>query len=421
MQVRRIPAAVAVRSPTQKRSRPRRLTRTFGFCCVDAALVSLLAGPLLSAEPEVWRSGWASMAQAEETIACARELGFNALVFRGSAERMQRWTALTKAAGIESYYWLSPIVGKHDDDLASLAQVMSPEDETALQNLRIDKDPKKGGYQFGGEPLPHRRDPASPDHDVLLSVRLLCFHRPETVAWCRKQISQMLLACPALTGVGLDFFGYQNYRGCFCSHSRALFDDYCRRHPHVPPDKAWEEFSRDTLVATINDLSRYARSVRPGVKVTIHVYPTFLPEPVYGWRLDVDTCCETVAWFFEPYWSEEKVANRTLQVTRRKGRAFARSRGVPFFGLYVGRPEADKPPERLAKELAIIRQHAGLSSLSVCSFNEFVKHEHMRQVMKKALAADDGVVRTSFSKHKPSLCGSSAALPCIPGPVRFQP
>ncbi len=357
-------------------------------CGATAALACLLAAPLPAGELAVWRSGWTSMSQPEKTIACARELGFNALIFHGPQERMKEWTAMTKAAGIESYYWVSPIVAERDAELAPLAQLMTPEDEAALQNLKTANDPKKGGYQFGGEPLPARRDPASPDHDVLHSARLLCFHRPETMDWCRRQISQMLEACPDLTGVGLDFFGYQNYRGCLCRHSLQLFDEYHCLHPAVPRDKAWEDFSRDTLVATINELARYARSVRPGVKVTIHVYPTFLPEPVYGWRLDVDTCCETVAWFFEPYWSAEKVADHTLRVTRREGRAFPASRGVPFFGLYVGRPEADKPAERLAEELAIIRRHAGLSALSVCSFNEFVNHEEMRQVMKQALAAD---------------------------------
>ena len=68
---------------------------------------------------------------------------------------------------------------------------MSADDEAAWQRLRAAKDPKKGGYQFGGEPLPARRDPGSADHDVLLN-RLLCFHRPETMAWCRKQIAEML-------------------------------------------------------------------------------------------------------------------------------------------------------------------------------------------------------------------------------------
>lgn len=356
-------------------------------CHLGTALMTLLTGSLLAAEPTVWRSGWASMAKPEETIACAREIGFNALIFHGPVERMKQWSAMTKAAGIESYYWFSPIAPEKDADLAPLAQVMSGEDEAALQKLQASKDPKKGGYQFGGEPLPTRRDRASPDHDVL-QARLLCFHRPETIAWCRKQISDMLAACPDLTGVGLDYFGYQNYRGCLCPRSRQLFDEYRRQHPDVPREKAWEDFSRDTLVQTINEISRYARGVRPGLKVTIHVYPTFLPEPVYGWRLDVDTCCETVAWFFEPYWSADKVADYTRRVTQRPGSPFAGARGVPFFGLYVGRPDGDKPPERLAEELAIIRQHAGLSALSVCSFNEFVKHETMRRVMKEALAAD---------------------------------
>ena len=111
----------------------------------------------------------------------------------------------------------------------------------ALQRLRAATDPNKGGYQFGGEPLPARRDPASPDHDVLLS-RLLCFHRPESMAWCRKQISDMLLACPDLTGVGLDFFGYQNYRCCLCPRSLELLEEYRRQRPHMPREKALEAF-----------------------------------------------------------------------------------------------------------------------------------------------------------------------------------
>ncbi len=232
------------------------------LCRLGMALASLLTGSLLAAEPAVWRSGWASMSKPEETIACAREIGFNALIFHGPVERMRQWSAMTKAAGIESYYWFSPIVPEKDAGLTPLAQVMSAEDEAALQQLRAAKDPKKGGYQFGGEPLPARRDPASPDHDVLLN-RLLCFHRPETITWCRKQISEMLTACPDLSGVGLDFFGYQNYRSCLCPRSLQLLDEYCRQHPDVPREKVLEEFSRDTLVETINEMSRYAARRAP--------------------------------------------------------------------------------------------------------------------------------------------------------------
>ena len=74
-------------------------------------------------------------------------------------------------------------------------------------------------------------------------------------------------------------------------------------------------------------------------------------EPVYGWRLDVDTCCETVAWFFEPYWSADKIADYTRRVVQRTGSPFPGARGVPFFGLYVGRPDADKPPRNVSMGL----------------------------------------------------------------------
>ncbi|NQT13852.1 MAG: neutral/alkaline non-lysosomal ceramidase N-terminal domain-containing protein, partial [Planctomycetes bacterium] len=87
---------------------------TLVMCGVAAAVMGSLTGALLAAEPEVWRSGWTSMSRPEESITCARELGFNALMFHGSKERMKRLSAQTKAAGIESYYWFSPIVDKHE-------------------------------------------------------------------------------------------------------------------------------------------------------------------------------------------------------------------------------------------------------------------------------------------------------------------
>jgi len=38
--------------------------------------------------------------------------------------------------------------------------------------------------------------------------------------------------------------------------------------------------------------------VKPEAKTAIHVYPTFLPEPLYGKRLDLDYCCQSVACIF---------------------------------------------------------------------------------------------------------------------------
>ena len=115
------------------------------------------------------------------------------------------------------------------------------------------------------------------------------------------------------------------------------------------------------------------------------MYPVFLPDPLYGNRLDVDYCCQTVAWFFKPYWSAERIAGTARAIVDGQARYWPRQQGIPFVGVYVGRPIADKPPERLAQELRIIREATKTTSLSVCDFGEFVRHPQMRQVVKDAL------------------------------------
>ena len=333
-------------------------------------------------KPKTWRGGWGTGRSLDKTIACAKELRFNALMLSGNVGSIRARSEVLAKHGIESYYWLSPVVRR--GVMAEFAQVMSPEDEKQLKAIRADKDPHKHGYQWGGEPLPGR-------HDVL-RTRVLCFHRPEVKAHCRAKIKEVLEACPALTGIALDYFGYQNYRCCLCPHSMKLFEQYRLKHRDLPRDKALVSFSLETLVDTVNELSDYVREVRPGAKTSIHVYPTFLPEPLYGNRLNVDYCCQTVAWFFKPYWSDEKVRRYTRVVVAEQNRYFARQQGIPFVGVYVGRPYADKSPERLARELRIICDVDKTRSLSVCSFGSFVKHAEVRQTAKQAL---DGNSRTA--------------------------
>jgi hypothetical protein len=139
-------------------------------------------------------------------------------------------------------------------------------------------------------------------------------------------------------------------------------------------------------------LAAYVRQIRPKAKLATHVYPVFLPEPLYGNRLDVDYCCQTVAWFFQPYWTEQKVREYTRTVVGEQSRHHPRARGIPFVGVYVGRPYADKSPERLAEELRLIWEAGGTSSLSVCSFDEFVEHPEMCQVVKQAFSDQQSAV-----------------------------
>ena len=324
-----------------------------------------------------WRGGWCGLRDIEAVVQCAKDVQFNALIAHGRVDRMAAFCELAHKHGIEPYYWFSPIA--RGDALAPLRQVMRPADETRMAEIKADKDPLRHGYQSGGEPL-------AGHHDVLLT-RILCFHRPEVVEHCQRKIREMLEACPTLAGVAFDYFGYQNYRCCVCPHSMKLFAEFQRTHPDLPGDQALDRFSLETLVSFTNDLATFVRQIKPGAKVAIHVYPVFQPQPLYGNRLDVDYCCQTVAWFFKPYWSAEKVSRYARVVVDDAARYHPRQQGIPFVGVYVGRPYADKPRERLAQELRTIRAAARTTSLSVCSFNEFVKHPAVRQVVKQALGA----------------------------------
>jgi hypothetical protein len=323
----------------------------------------------------VWRAGWASLREPEKLIACARELRFNALIVHADPQRMKEFSELTKRNGIECYYWFS-LVARGEQHKA-LRQVMSRAEERRLAELAADKDPRKHGYQFGGEPLPGRRE--------VLQTRLLCFHRPEVVAYCKKHLSEMLEACPALTGIAFDYFGYQNYRCCLCPYSQERLRIYHDAHRAFSDEGARNQFALESLVAFTNEMADHVRAVRPSAKVAVHVYPVFAPEPLYGNRLDVDYCCQTVAWFFEPYWPAEKVARCARTVVREQNRYWRRQQGIPFVGVYAQRAVADKSPERLAEELRTIKRHARTYSLSVCSFDEFIRHPKLRRVMKKAL------------------------------------
>ncbi len=352
--------------------RQRHLGRVWLAALGAGALGSLARG----GEPSVWRGGWCSLRDADAVIACARETGFTALIAHGPPDRMRDFSRRCREQGIEPYFWFA--LGPGDKTLEACRQVMSPAEEQRALELQADQDPAKHGYQFGGEPIPGR-------HEVFESP-LLCFHQPAVADWCRAQIEAMLTACPDLAGVAFDYFGYRNYRHCLCERSRRLAADFRAAHPELDEAAALDRFSLESLLSFNNDLAAFVRRVRPGARVATHVYPVFLPEPLYGNRLDVDYCCQTVAWFFPPYWEREKIMAYATTVVREGPRFFPHARGVPFVGVYAGRPYADKSPERLEAELAAVREAVGLSALSIYDFGEFARHPGLKTVLARALA-----------------------------------
>ena len=141
-----------------------------------------------------------------------------------------------------------------------------------------------------------------------------------------------------------------------------------------------------TLVDFNNRLAERCRKFRPGIKIATHVYPTFLANPMYGNRLNVDYCMQTVAWYFEPFWNLAKVEKYTTNVVQDAKRYFAHPQGIPFVGIYLDskNPKLDKPSQRFRDELKTIRK-AGSQSFSICPFNIFIKHPELGDILLEEL------------------------------------
>ncbi|HOJ40793.1 MAG TPA: hypothetical protein PK644_10075, partial [bacterium] len=310
--------------------------------------MEFVAGAPPEKKEKIWRGGWsAAVKDQEKLLSVAKKLGFTALMINAPANYLNELIPKANAQGIEIYYWFH-IIGQKENQ--EWWQKVSPEEEAKAARIKADKTPGRPPYQHGGEPV-------SPQHDVDIN-EFLCFHRPEVVAWCQERLLQVLKESPGLTGIAFDYFGYKNYRGCRCPVSESLFQEYYRKNlkEKIPEEKAREQFSLETLVDFYHTLIDYLQSLYPSLKFVTHIYPTFIPNPLYGNRLKVDYCCQTVAWYFEPFWPLEKVSQYTRVVVQRDKDYYGRPRGIPFVGIYLDRPGISKPVERFQQELRAVRQ-----------------------------------------------------------------
>ena len=325
-------------------------------------------------QDKIWRGGWAGVEKNPQTLVeAAHKMGFTALISHGDYAYLNLLCSLAKEKNMEVYYWFH-IAGSPDKK--EYWQVVSPEEAQKIRKINDDKTLDKHEYQYGGEPVNRATD--------VITDEFLCFHRPEVVAYCQKTISDVVTNCPGLAGVAFDYFGYKNYRCCHCPVSESQFEKYYGKGNKMPRERALEQFSLDTLVDFNNNLADYVRGMNPAMKIVTHVYPTFVANPVYGNRLDVDYCCQTVAWFFEPFWDLNKVDKYTRRVVQDAQRYYARPHGIPFVGIYMDKPGMSKPPERFRQELKAIRK-AGSQSLSICPFNIFIQHPELGNILMEEL------------------------------------
>ena len=328
-------------------------------------------------------TGWGG-GKAADVVPKAAAAGFGELVVHHeNAENFASFITLGKQHGIGVYAWLYlgdlPAWEKAYPDDAPPLQVMAPAEDETLKRIEADKTPGKSQYQFGGEPV---------NEVEVLTTPLLCFHDPRVFKAFCKQIDEMLRV-PGIRGVAFDYIGYRNYRCCHCPVSQSQLAAYRKEHPEMSREVSLERFSFETLVDFNNRLAAYARTVKPDGPVITHIYPVYLPQPLYGNHLDLDVCGQTAAWFFKPFWSEEKIHAYARVIATEAKRYHSRPHGAALVGY--GKDPV-KSSKRLAAELQAILD-GGCSRVHVCSLNAVLNNPEAAEVFRRFFGGKRGRVQ----------------------------
>lgn len=343
--------------------------------------VQFIDGSQKLPEEKICRIGWAGKEKdLAALVGKAHELGFNIIISHGNDDYnyLNRLCQEAQKYGIDIFYWFHIITTK---EMKKYSQAVNEQEREISEKIKHDKTPGKHKYQFGGEPV---------NPEEIYTEELLCFHRPEVISYSKDKLKKVMENCPQLKGVAFDYIGYKNYQCCRCPVSVRQFEEYYNKliKPRnvMSREKALEQFSLDTMVDFNNRLAEYVRELKPGLKTAVHIYPTFLAAPVYGNRLDIDYCCQTVAWYFGPFWDLKKIAAYTNKVIKDEKRYFPRPQGIPFVGISMDNPGGGKSPERFRQELKTIRKQ-GCRSFSICPFNIFLKHPELGKIVIEELGA----------------------------------
>ncbi len=292
----------------------------------------------------VWSMPIGTPEQIENTVAEAKALGFNAVAWQVGPEP-EKWKAFIHACRQQALESYAPVAVTNEQEIRYRQQLFPGEEK--LPSTPKD-DPT---HQQGGEPL------GGAAGKEIMSARLPDFRSPFVVEEFRKKIRAAIHQ--GYTGIALDFIGFRNYHGCACQLCARLLKSSVP--PGVPPQEVADRFHEDTLVAFYEELCAYARAyaapLNRRVKITCHVYPVYLPNVLYGNRLPVDYCGQTVSWFFYPHWSFEKIERYTRFVVDHEVQYHQTSIGAPFIGFCGKGIEAIhvKSAERVRRELQTVK------------------------------------------------------------------
>ncbi len=347
-------------------------------CLCVGLILSVVAADTDDAEP-LTLSGWGiDEVHTDQFMADAAAVGFDALitwstdpVFIAKAVEAGEKHNIKVFSCIAPMGRLASLWRKRFPDRPVPWQVMTPEQDAACSFIMAGRNAFTIPYQFGGEPVMTNE---------VLGNQIFCQSDPDAVALLESQIDE-IVAVPGLEGLALDGFGYQNYHRCHCERCERVLADYKAANAELPADEAEVACFRDQLVDYINHLADYARAKRAAIKTTIHIWPVFVPEPLYGNRLDVDYCGQTAAWYM--LWPEEKIAEYSRTISAEANKHHPRQQGVGMMGYY-DRP-GDFPVKDAARvelELRLMIEN-GCRRIQVCGAKDAIYNEEVAAVFRR--------------------------------------
>jgi hypothetical protein len=295
----------------------------------------------------------------EGSVEAAKELGFNAIIAGFFGERLTKAVKDGTSNGVDIYLDIEFLGG------GKYTQVMTDDEEELIKRKRAASAPDVATWEPG-----KRGDP--------LGLRLWCFARPEAIEHGKKKIRQYLPNFD-VHGVCLDAIGYRNQYGCFCEFCRKRLQELAEKNPDVDRKALHDRFSEQSLSRFITELAEFARKLSPGVKIAVHIEPTFVPNPTFASKLPIDYWMTSVSYYSKPHWPLETVRKLSRLVADAPGKAV----GVPYIGFIAGK--SAKSAKMMAEEVQAVRV-SGSAGIALFELGEIVKSAKVTDAVKEALA-----------------------------------
>ena len=248
-------------------------------------------------------------------------------------------------------------------------------DHKAMRNERL----RAMGYAWGGEPQPGR------ENDDVLLHKQQCFVGPAARSNSVAKILERLDHNPDAGMVLFDFVGYQNYRRCHHPDCERLYREFLKEHNLKDSPEGEKEFFLSELVAVNNAMHDAIKARNPKIVTGTHIYPVYLPEPLYGYRLKFDVIAETCAWYLK--WPEEKIRAYTADCLSNRPADYPRSRRLPFIAVTRNNWCKNKTAAEVERELNDILD-AGADEIVAFEMTAIVDDPELYEVFLKYCGAN---------------------------------